>query len=46
MRLRMNYSLRIGCPVDVERHIVCEPCPKHMPINGVFDAGRNEIVSI
>eukprot|EP00038_Savillea_parva_P003539 m.126985 g.126985 ORF g.126985 m.126985 type:complete len:198 (+) comp11203_c1_seq2:351-944(+) len=40
----MKHMERIGCPVDVERHIVCEPCPKHMPINGVFDAGRNEIV--
>jgi hypothetical protein len=35
---------RIGCPVNIEKHIVCEPCPKDMPIDGVFDTGRNEIV--
>mmetsp|Transcript_31314 Transcript_31314/g.82076 ORF Transcript_31314/g.82076 Transcript_31314/m.82076 type:complete len:218 (-) Transcript_31314:40-693(-) len=40
----LQHLERIGCPVEVDKHIVCEPCPQHMPINGVFDDGRNEIV--
>ncbi|XP_054750728.2 mitochondrial inner membrane protease ATP23 homolog [Lytechinus pictus] len=35
---------QIGCPVDLDTHIVCEPCASDSPVNGGFDPVNGQIV--
>ncbi|XP_783122.2 mitochondrial inner membrane protease ATP23 homolog [Strongylocentrotus purpuratus] len=35
---------QIGCPIDPDTHIVCEPCASDSPVNGGFDPINGEIV--
>ena len=39
VKFMMKNLERVGCKIDIEKHIKCEPCP----MAGAFDAVRNEV---
>ncbi|XP_065886297.1 mitochondrial inner membrane protease ATP23 homolog isoform X2 [Dysidea avara] len=42
VKFMLQAMSKVGCPVDINKHVVCEPCGKN--VSGGFDRHNNQIV--